>query len=70
MWNLRRIFGKDASLAVRLIGAVAVACLMVGTYNVLMDGLPTLPLLIYRGAVILLGLSLFFLASHLGQRPK
>lgn len=70
MWNLRRIFGKEASLAVRLIGVVAVACLTVGTYNVLSDGLPTLPLLIYRSAVILLGLSLFFLASHLGQRPK
>jgi len=68
MWRLRSIFGKDAHILARLLGIAAFGCLGLASYNIYVDGLPSIPLLIYRGGLIFVGLGLYYLAAFVGQR--
>lgn len=70
MWTLKKIFGEQAGIWTRITGGAAIGSLSVGLYNLLIDGVPTLQLLVYRGGVILVGVCLLFLAAHLAERSE
>ena len=67
MRSFYRIFDKNSCTIVRLLGVVAITMVLVGVFNIAVAGVPTIPLLIYRGGVVVFGLCLLFLASHLSQ---
>jgi len=70
MWHLRKIFGSESDPLTRTVGTAALVLLFFGVLNVAREGVPTVPLLIYRGGIIITGMCLFFWTMHLVQNRK